>query len=131
LSDSALGEIRRQLAYKTGWYGSRLVIADRWYPSSKTCHACGHVQDIGWNDHWTCTGCRTSHQRDDNAAINLARYEPPATGDSALGPVRAAVKRGADRKTRHRRAGGDETRKGPSQQAGEQPRDGVSMSDSL
>jgi len=131
LSDSALGEIRRQLAYKTGWYGSRLVIADRWYPSSKTCHACGHVQDIGWNDHWTCTGCRTSHQRDDNAAINLARYEPPATGDSARGPVRAAVKRGADRKTRHRRAGGDETRKGPSQQAGEQPRDGVSMSDSL
>ena len=131
LSDSALGETRRQLACKTGWYGSGLVIADRWYPSSKTCHACGHVQDIGWNEHWTCTRCRTSHQRDDNAAINLARYEPPGTGDSALGPVRAAVKRGADRKTRHRRAGGDETRKGPSQQAGKQPRDGVPTSDSL
>ena len=127
LSDSALGETRRQLAYKTRWYGSRLVIADRWYPSSKTCHACGHVQEIGWNQHWTCTGCRTSHQRDDNAAINLARYEPPATGDSALGPVRAAVKRGADPKTRPRRAGGNETRKGPSQQAGKQPRDGVSV----
>ena len=77
LSDSALGETRRQLAYKTGWYGSRLVIADRWYPSSRTCHACGHVQDIGWKEHWTCAGCGTSHQRDDNAAINLARYEPP------------------------------------------------------
>ena len=37
LSDSALGETRRQLGYKTGWYGSRLVVADRWYPSSKTC----------------------------------------------------------------------------------------------
>jgi putative transposase len=131
LSDSALGEIRRQLAYKTGWYGSGLVIADRWYPSSKTCHGCGHVQEIGWNEHWTCTRCRISHQRDDNAAINLARYEPPGTGDSALGPVRAAVKRGADRKTRQRRAGGDETRKGPSQKAGEQPRDGVPMSNSL
>jgi putative transposase len=131
LSDSALGEIRRQLAYKTGWYGSRLVIADRWYPSSKTCHGCGHVQDIGWNEHWTCTGCGTSHQRDDNAAINLAPYEPPGTGDSALGPVRAAVKRGADRKTRQRRAGGNETRKGPSQKAGKQPRDGVPMSNSL
>jgi len=131
LSDSALGETRRQLAYKTGWYGSRLVIADRWYPSSKTCHACGHVQDIGWGEHWTCTGCGTSHQRDDNAAINLARYEPPATGDSALGPVRAAVKCGANRKTRPRRAGGDEARKGPSQQAGKQPRDGVPMSDTL
>jgi transposase len=34
LSDSALGETRRQLGYKTGWYGSRLVVADRWYPSS-------------------------------------------------------------------------------------------------
>jgi putative transposase len=131
LSDSALGETRRQLAYKTGWYGSRLVIADRWYPSSKTCRACGHAQDIGWNEHWTCTGCGTSHQRDDNAAVNLARYEQVTTGDSALGPVGAAVKRGADRKTRPRRAGGDETRKGPSRQAGKQPRDGVLIGDTL
>jgi putative transposase len=129
LSDSALGATRRQLAYKTGWYGSRLVIADRWFPSSKTCHACGQVQEIGWSEHWTCARCGASHQRDDNAAINLARYEPPATGDSALGPVGAAVKRGADRKTRHRRAGGDETRKGPSRKAGDQPRDGVLVSD--
>jgi len=131
LSDSALGELRRQLVYKTAWYGSRLVIADRWYPSSRICHACGHVQESGWNEHWSCTGCGTSHQRDDNAAINLARYEPPTTGDSALGPVRAAVKRRADRKTRPRRAGGDETRKGPSRQAGKQPRDGVPTSDSV
>ena len=53
LSDSALAETRRQLAYKTGWYGSRLVVASRWYPSSKTCHACGKVQDIGWAEYWT------------------------------------------------------------------------------
>jgi len=126
LSDSALGEIRRQLAYKTAWYGSRLVVADRWYPSSKTCHACGQVQQIGWAEHWTCTHCGTGHQRDGNAAINLARYEEPGTsGASALGPVRAAVKRGADRKTRPVRAGGADTRKGTSPQAGEQPRDGV------
>jgi putative transposase len=131
LSDSALGQTRRQLAYKTAWYGSHLVVANRWYPSSKTCHACGHVQEIGWNEHWTCTGCGTSHQRDDNAAINLARYEPPTVGDSALGPVRAAVKRGADRKTRPRRAGGKETRKGTSHQAGKQPRDGVPVGGSL
>jgi transposase len=80
LSDSALGEPRRHLTYKTGWYGSRLVVADRWFPSSKTCHACGHVQDIGWAEHWICGSCGVVHQRDDNAAINLARYEPPATG---------------------------------------------------
>jgi putative transposase len=126
LSDSALGEARRQLGYKTGWYGSRLVVADRWYPSSKTCHACGHVQDIGWGEYFTCVGCGTGHQRDDNAAINLARYEDASTpGDSAVGPVRAAVKRRAGRKTGPRPAGGDEARKGTSHQAGTQPRDGV------
>jgi putative transposase len=125
LSDSALGETRRQLAYKTGWYGSTLVVADRWYPSSKTCHRCSSVQDIGWAEHWQCYGCGAAHQRDDNAAINLARYEPPTPGDSAVGPVRAAVKRGADCKTGPRPAGGDETRKGRSRKAAEQPRDGV------
>jgi putative transposase len=125
LSNSALGETRRQLAYKAGWYGSRLIIADRWYPSSKTCHACGMMQDIGWAEHWTCKGCGAGHQRDDNAAINLARYEPPVTGDSAVGPVRAAVKRRADPKTGPRPAGGDEARKGTSHPAGTQPQDGV------
>jgi putative transposase len=125
LSDSALGEARRQLAYKTGWYGSRLIIASRWYPSSKTCHACGHVQEIGWREYWTCTGCGAGHQRDDNAAVNLARYEPPCAGDSAVGPVRAAVKRRASRKTGPRPAGGHEARKGTSRKAGTQPRDGV------
>jgi putative transposase len=102
LSDSALAEPRRQLRYKTGWYGSRLVEADRWYPSSKTCHQCLHRQDIGWAEHWTCDGCGAVHQRDDNASINLARYEATAAmlaAGSAVGPVGAAVKRGADRKT--------------------------------
>jgi putative transposase len=125
LSDSALSEPRRQLAYKTGWYGSHLVVADRWYPSSKTCHACGNVQEIGWAERWTCESCGITHQRDDNAALNLARYEEPVSGDSVVGPVGAAVKRGADRKTRPSRAGGREARKGRSHTAAEQPRDGV------
>ena len=128
LSDSALGETRRQLAYKVGWYGSRLVVADRFYPSSKTCSNCGHVQDIGWAEHWACAGCGTGHQRDDNAAVNLARYEDTSpAGDSAVGPVGAAVKRRADRKTGPCPAGGDEARKGPRRRTatGEQPRDGV------
>jgi putative transposase len=125
LSDSALGEPRRQLGYKTGWYGSNLVVADRWFPSSKTCHTREHVQDIGWAEHWTCTSCRAGHQRDDNAAINLARYEPPPAGDSAVGPVRAAVKREADRKTEPSSAGGREARKGDRVRPAEQPRDGV------
>jgi putative transposase len=130
LSDSALSEPRRQLVYKTSWYGSHLTIADRWYPSSKTCHSCGHKQEIGWGEHWTCNpddgGCGTRHQRDDNAAINLARYEDTDTGSGcAVGPVGAAVKRGADRKTGPRPAGGCEARKGRSHTAAKQPRDGV------
>jgi putative transposase len=42
-ADAAFGEFRRQLTYKCRWYGSELWIADRWFPSSKTCSACGHV----------------------------------------------------------------------------------------
>ena len=118
LADAALAEPRRQLRYKCTWYGSELVEADRFYPSSKTCHHCRHVQTIGWADHWTCDVCGTSHRRDDNAAINLARY-PGET--AALGSVGAPVKRRADRKTRPRRAGGAEARKNPPVQ----PREGV------
>jgi putative transposase len=105
LSDAALGEIRRQLRYKCPWYGSTLIEADRFFPSSKTCHACGHVQVIGWQEHWTCEECSSSHQRDDNAAINLARW-------ASLGSVGAPVKRGAERQTEPRSAVGDDTRKG-------------------
>ena len=105
LADAAIGEIRRQLRYKCPWYGSTLIEADRFFPSSKTCHDCGHVQDIGWLEHWTCEECSASHQRDDNAAINLARW-------ASLGSVGAPVKRGAEHQTESHSAAGDDTRKG-------------------
>jgi len=111
LADAALGEIRRQLRYKCPWYGSRLIEADRFFPSSKTCHDCGHVQVIGWTEHWTCDECSSSHQRDDNAAINLARWV-------SLGSVGAPVKRGAEHQTEPRPAVGDDTRKGSSTSVG-------------
>jgi len=44
IADASWGEFHRQLAYKCVWYGSRLVVADRWYPSSKACSACGLVK---------------------------------------------------------------------------------------
>jgi putative transposase len=44
LADASLGELRRQLGYKTTWYGSQLLVASRWYPSSKTCCWCGAVK---------------------------------------------------------------------------------------
>ncbi len=105
LSDAALGEIRRQLRYKCPWYGSTLIEADRFFPSSKTCHDCGHVQHIGSSEHWTCEECSSSHQRDDNAAINLARW-------ASLGSVGAPVKRGVEHQTESHSAAGDDTRKG-------------------
>ena len=105
LSDAAIGEIRRQLRYKCPWYGSTLIEADRFFPSSKTCRACGHVQNIGWSECWICDECSSSHQRDDNAAINLARW-------ASLGSVGAPVKRGAEHQTESHSAAGDDTRKG-------------------
>jgi putative transposase len=44
IADAAPAGLRRQLGYKTTWYGSQLTVADRWYPSSKTCSACGAVK---------------------------------------------------------------------------------------
>ena len=111
LIDAAMGEIRRQLRYKCPWYGPRLIEADRFFPSSKTCHDCGHVQNIGWLEHWTCEECNSSHQRDDNAAINLARW-------ASLGSVGAPVKRGAEHQTESHSAAGDDTRKGSPALAG-------------
>jgi len=86
LSGAAMGEGRRQIRYKCTWYGATLIEADRFFPSSKMCHCCGHVQDIGWSEQWTCEVCTVVHQRDDNAAINLARL-------ASLGSVGAPVKR--------------------------------------
>lgn len=72
VTDASFGEFRRQLEYKTVWSRRFLAVLDRWYPSSKTCHACGLV-----NDHltladrsWNCS-CGALHDRDFNAAVNI------------------------------------------------------------
>lgn len=72
--DAAPGELRRQLSYKTTWYGSRLVVADRWYPSSKTCSRCKAVKAklaLSERTFW-CERCGLVIDRDLNAATNLA-----------------------------------------------------------
>ena len=112
LADAAPAELRRQLGYKSTWYGSELVVADRWYPSSKTCSACGDVKaKLTLSERmWTCGGCGTVHDRDTNAATNLARLGDPRwkTRPAGSGPV---VGRRAIRKTSPPAgvaAGGDE-----------------------
>jgi putative transposase len=74
IADNGLAELRRQLAYKTTWYGSRLLVADRFYPSSKTCSACGWVKAklTLAERSFACEACGLRLDRDLNAARNLA-----------------------------------------------------------
>ncbi|GGM23938.1 transposase [Micromonospora sonchi] len=100
IADAGFAEVRRQLAYKTEWNGGRLVTADRWFPSSKTCSGCGAVKAklVLSERTYTCTTCGMTLDRDLNAARNLAALA--AEVDTAgSGPVAG---RGADRKTRVR-----------------------------
>jgi putative transposase len=73
IQDAAFGELRRQLRYKSEWYGSLLVEVDRWYPSSKHCSICRFRLDELRLDQrqWRCPKCGTCHDRDINAARNL------------------------------------------------------------
>ncbi|MFD9108028.1 IS607 family element RNA-guided endonuclease TnpB [Streptomyces bottropensis] len=108
ISDAGFGEIRRQLTYKTRQrHATRLVAADRWFPSSKTCSGCGavkaklplHIRT------YECNACHLAIDRDDNAARNLAALAATAaTGTGVAGDQDTAPAvpkpRGADRKTR-------------------------------
>jgi putative transposase len=73
ISDASWGELIRQLAYKCEWYGRELIKIDRWFPSSKRCGNCGHIVDkLPLNiREWECPKCKTTHDRDINAAHNI------------------------------------------------------------
>ena len=86
-----MAELRRQLAYKATDAGVRLVVADRWYPSSKTCSACGAVRTklTLAQRRFVCENCGARLDRDLNAARNLAALADQAV----LGELRPDVKR--------------------------------------
>lgn len=74
ISLTGWSEFRELLAYKAHRDGRTLRVVDRWYPSSKTCSACGHLLaelSLGTR-RWTCPGCGALHDRDVNAARNIA-----------------------------------------------------------
>lgn len=72
--------------------GVRLVEADRFYPSSKTCSACGAVNEpLRFEETWDCPTCGATHQRDDNAALNLYRQGLAADVESVSDGRKAAV----------------------------------------
>ena len=76
VADMGFFEFRRQLMYKAETTGTNVVVADRWFPSSKRCNCCGFERrdlDLGVRD-WICEQCGAQLDRDENAAINLKNY---------------------------------------------------------
>lgn len=73
ISDASWSEFRTMLEYKAAWYGREVIAVDQWFPSSKTCSACGRLaKSMPLNVRsWTCSGCETTHDRDVNAAKNI------------------------------------------------------------
>ena len=98
IADSGRSMFAQMCEYKAAQRGVRVFYVDRFYPSSKACHVCGLVnEDLKLSDRtWTCSGCGTKHDRDENAAINL--LNAPTVG--ATGRKRL----GRQRKTRDKRA---------------------------
>jgi putative transposase len=108
ISRSGWSDFRAFLEYKAERYGRTVVAVDRWYPSTKTCSACGHLLaslSLGTR-HWTCPGCGTLHDRDINAAKNIvaaAGLAADACGAdvrrAGATPARSAVKQEPQRVT--------------------------------
>ena len=97
-SDVGVGMFRSRMEDKAKRYGTRLVIADRWYPSCRLCSVCvWRNEALTLKDReWTCPQCVTRHDRDHNAAINLKRLatftalpaaSPSKNGGAAPGMV--------------------------------------------
>ena len=75
ITNVSFGEFNRQIEYKAQMYGKQIYRVDRFFPSSKTCSACGCVQEkmpLHVRE-WTCPDCGAHHDRDINAATNLLR----------------------------------------------------------
>ena len=78
IADSAWALFATLLTYKARWYGATLIVADRFFPSTRRCSACGHLGDKLElsNRTFRCSVCGHEADRDTNAAVNLARYVP-------------------------------------------------------
>ena len=94
VADQGFGQTRRMLGYKTTWNGGRFVVADRWYPSSKTCSACGwRKPSLTLAERtFTCEVCGLVLDRDENAARNLR--DLAASGAESLNACGGTVRPG-------------------------------------
>jgi putative transposase len=99
IGDVGFAEFKRQLLYKASWYGSRVLLADRWEPSSKRCSGCGWLDaDLTLADRtFQCEQCGLVIDRDLNAAINLRTLAASlaesqnACGEESAGRSRKAL----------------------------------------
>jgi putative transposase len=82
IMDMSFFEFRRQLEYKAAMRGGEIVVADRFFASSKTCSACRHkLDDLPLSlRQWKCPDCGAVHDRDVNAAINLKKVAESSAG---------------------------------------------------
>lgn len=74
-NDNGFGMLKSFLSYKLAEQGKPLIVIDKWYPSSKTCHICGEINsELTLSDRvWTCKKCGAEIDRDVNAALNIKR----------------------------------------------------------
>ncbi len=80
IADMGFFEFRRQLEYKAAMRGGQVVVAERFFASSKTCSACGHIEPLPLSvREWACPACGVIHDRDVNAAINLKNLAVSST----------------------------------------------------
>jgi putative transposase len=90
IAGAGWAEVRRQLTYKAQWAGVRLIVADRWFASSKICSGCGAVKaKLGLSERtYVCTACGLVLDRDQNAARNLAALAAETTDTVGTGELR-------------------------------------------
>lgn len=107
ISEQGWRDFRTMLEYKAEWYGRKLVVIDRFWPTSKTCSCCGAKTTLTLKDRkWSCSACGANHDRDINAAKNIL-----AAGQAALfacgadkRPAKNYVLQGSPRRSRKPKA---------------------------
>ena len=87
LADAGMSGLLHQVRYKAQWYGTQMVEAGQWFPSSKTCSVCGAVNgDLQRAPDWDCAECGSDHDRNENAARNLRKLALLAVGEDVMLP---------------------------------------------
>lgn len=101
ISEQGWRDFRKMLEYKAEWYGRKILVVDRFFPSSKTCSCCGAKAELTLKDRvWSCA-CGATHNRDVNAAKNILAAGQAVSACGADGrPTKNYVLRGSRQRSR-------------------------------